>query len=181
MNRRHFVGALGAVTAAFNLARPARAASTSAEARLKELGIVLPEPAGPAAVYVPFRRTGNLVFIAGQIPPQDAGIPTVGKVGGELTAEQGYAAARLVGLRILAQLRAACGGDLDRVVQAVQIRGFVNCTADFTAQPGVINGVSDLLRDVFGDAGLAARAALGTNALPLNAAVEVESIFEIRH
>jgi enamine deaminase RidA (YjgF/YER057c/UK114 family) len=85
-----------------------------------------------------------------------------------------------VGLRILAQLKAACDGDLDRVVQALQIRGFVNCTADFTAQPSVINGVSDLLREVFGDAGLAARAALGTNVLPLNAAVEVESIFEIR-
>jgi enamine deaminase RidA (YjgF/YER057c/UK114 family) len=181
MNRRHFVGALGAITSALSFVRPAKAAATSAEARLRELGIVLPEAPGPAAVYVPFRTTGNLVFIAGQIPPVDAGIPTAGKVGAELTAEQGYAAARLVGLRILAQLRKACDGDLDRVVQALQIRGFVNCTADFTAQPSVINGVSDLLREVFGDAGLAARAALGTNALPMNAAVEVESIFEIRH
>jgi enamine deaminase RidA (YjgF/YER057c/UK114 family) len=181
MNRRHFVGALGAVTTAFNFVRSAKAAASSAEAKLRELGIVLPEAPGPAAVYVPFRTTGNLVFIAGQVPPMDAGIPTVGKVGAELTAEQGYAAARLVGLRILAQLKAACDGDLDRVVQALQIRGFVNCTADFTAQPSVINGVSDLLREVFGDAGLAARAALGTNALPMNVAVEVESIFEIRH
>jgi len=180
MNRRHFVATAAAISAAFNFARPSRAATHSAEARLRELGIVLPEAPGPAAVYVPFRKSGQLVFIAGQIPPADAGIPTVGKVGAELTVEQGYAAARLVGLRILAQLRKACDGDLDRVVQALQIRGFVNCNADFTAQPAVINGVSELLRDVFGEAGLAARAALGTNSLPLNAAVEVESIFEIR-
>jgi enamine deaminase RidA (YjgF/YER057c/UK114 family) len=180
MNRRNFVTMLGAATAIFGSARPAVAAATSAETRLKELEIVLPEPSAPVAVYVPFRISGRQVFIAGQIPPLDAKIPTVGKVGGELSIEQGYAAARLVGLKILAQLRVACGGDLDRVVQAVQIRGFVNCGADFTAQPSVINGVSDLFHEVFGDAGLAARAALGMNALPLNAAVEVESIFEIR-
>lgn len=180
MNRRHFVAALGAVSASVGVAKPVRAARSSAEARLRELGIELPEPAAPIATYVPYRRCGNQVFIAGQIPPLDAAIPTVGKVGAELTAKQGYAAARLVGLKILAQLRVACDGDLDRVVQALQIRGFVNCTADFAAQPGVINGASDLFREVFGDAGLAARAALGTNALPMNAAVEVESLFEIR-
>ena len=179
MNRRSFVAALGA-TAAVNVAKPARATVASAEKKLRELGIVLPEPSGPVAVYVPYRISGNQVYIAGQIPPLDTDVPAVGKVGGDLTVEQGYAAARLVGLKILAQLRAACDGDLDRVVQAVQIRGFVNCTGDFTAQPSVINGVSDLFRDVFGEAGLAARAALGTNALPLNAAVEVESLFEIR-
>ncbi|MDH4048816.1 MAG: RidA family protein [Gammaproteobacteria bacterium] len=180
MNRRKFVAALGSVATVTGIAKPARAEAHSAEKRLRELGIVLPDPAGPVAVYVPFRKSGNQVFIAGQIPPLDADVPTVGKVGKELSVEQGYAAARLVGLKILAQLRVACDGDLDRVVQAIQIRGFVNCTADFTAQPTVINGVSELFRDVFGEAGLAARAALGINALPLNAAVEVESIFEVR-
>jgi enamine deaminase RidA (YjgF/YER057c/UK114 family) len=180
MNRRHFVAALGAISSIFSTAGAGQAAGSSAEQKLREMGLVLPEPGGPAAVYVPYRKSGMHVYIAGQIPPLDVDIPTVGKVGGDLTTEQGYAAARLVGLKILAQLKVACDGDLDRVVQAVQIRGFVNCTADFAAQSSVINGTSELLRDVFGDAGLAARAALGTNALPLNAAVEVESIFEIR-
>jgi len=97
-----------------------------------------------------------------------------------LTTEDGFIAARHVGLRILSQLKAACDGDLDRVVQCLQIRGFVNCTSDYNAQSSVINGVSELFRDVFGDAGLAARAALGTNSLPIDASVEVESLFEIR-
>lgn len=180
MDRRTFVTAFGALSAIAGFPRVSRGAQSSAEARLRELGLVLPEPPGPVAVYVPFRKSGNQVFIAGQIPPQDVDIPTVGKVGSDLTTEQGYAAARLVGLRILAQLKVACEGNLDRVVQAVQIRGFVNCAPDFTAQSSVINGVSDLFREVFGDSGLAARAALGINALPLNAAVEIESMFEIR-
>lgn len=181
MNRRSFVAALGAASSFITAGGAAVAATSSVEKRLSELGITLPEPAAPVAVYVPFRKVGNQVFIAGQIPPLDAGIPTTGKLGGDLSVEQGYAAARLVGLKVLAQLKVACDGNLDRVVQAVQIRGFVNCTPDFTAQSSVINGVSDLFRDVFGDAGLAARAALGMVALPLNAAVEVESIFEIRN
>ena len=151
------------------------------EARLKELGLTLPEPAGPAAVYVPYRISGNQVFIAGNIPPLDLEIPTAGKVGSDLTPEQGYAAARLTGLRVLAQLKVACGGDLDRVVKALQIRGFVSCVPEFTGQSGVVNGASDLFREVFGEAGLAARAALGTNSLPLNAAVEIESVWEIRN
>jgi enamine deaminase RidA (YjgF/YER057c/UK114 family) len=180
MNRRSFVAALGAVSSFFTAAGSARAGTSSAEKSLRDLGITLPEASAPAAVYVPFRKIGTQVYIAGQIPPLDADIPTTGKAGGELSVEQAYAAARLAGLKVLAQLKVACDGDLDRVVQAVQIRGFVNCTPDFTAQSSVINGVSDLFREVFGEAGLAARAALGINALPLNAAVEVESIFEIR-
>ena len=180
MNRRSFVAAAAALTSMFSSTGTTRAAASSAEQRLRELGLELPDPAAPIAVYVPFRMSGNQVFIAGQIPPLDADIPTAGKVGADLTVEQGYAAARLAGLKVLATLRMACGGDLDRVVQALQIRGFVNCTAEFDAQPSVINGASELFRDVFGDAGLAARAALGTNSLPRNAAVEIESIFEIR-
>ena len=184
MDRRSFFELLGAASVAMGLtsaAGSAVAASTgSAEARLKAMGLALPDPAGPVAVYVPYRVTGNQVFIAGNIPPLDADIPTTGKLGKDLTTEQGYEAAKLVGLRILAQLKAACDGDLDRLVKCIQIRGFVNCTPEFTAQSSVINGVSELFKEVFGDAGLAARAALGMNALPLNAAVEVESVFEIR-
>jgi enamine deaminase RidA (YjgF/YER057c/UK114 family) len=180
MNRRSFVAAMTAVSTLLTSSGQGRAATSSAEQRLRDLGLTLPDPAAPVAVYVPFRIVNSLVYIAGQTPPPDADIPTAGKLGADLTVEQGYAAARLVGLKVLAQLKVACNGDLDRVVQAVQIRGFVNCTADFAAQSSVINGVSDLFREIFGDAGLAARAALGTNALPGNAAVEVESIFEIR-
>jgi enamine deaminase RidA (YjgF/YER057c/UK114 family) len=181
MNRRSFFEMLGVASVALGLSKTAAAQPASgAEARLRELGLSLPEPAGPAAVYVPYRLSGNLVFIAGNIPPLDADVPTTGKVGANLTLEQGYAAARLAGLRVLAQLRAACDGDLDRVVKALQIRGFVNCAADFTGQSGVVNGASELFREVFGDAGLAARAALGANALPSNAAVEIESVWEIR-
>lgn len=181
MDRRSFFEMLGAASVALGFSSATTAAAHgNVAARLRELGIELPEPATPAAVYVPYRRSGNQLFIAGQIPPLDADIPTTGKLGIDLTVEQGYAAARLVGLRILAQLSAACAGNLDRVVQCVQLRGFVNSADDFSGQSSVINGASELLRDVFGDAGLAARAALGTNSLPRNAAVEIESVFEIR-
>lgn len=181
MDRRSFFEMLGAASVAMGLSTAATAKSRQrVSQRLTELGIELPEPAGPAAVYVPYRVAGRQVFIAGQIPPLDAGIPTTGKLGADLTVEQGYAAARLAGLRVLAQLSAACDGDLDRVLQCLQLRGFVNSADDFTEQSSVINGVSDLLRDVFGDAGLAARAALGTNSLPRNVAVEIESVFELR-
>jgi len=181
VNRRNFFEMLGTATVALGLTRTAHAAEGGRiEARLRELGIELPEAARPVAVYVPYRVTGNQVFIAGQIPPSDLPTPAYGKVGKDISVEDAYVAARHAGLRILAQLRAACEGDLDRVVQCLQIRGFVNCTDDFTQQPSVINGASELFRDVFGDAGLAARAALGTNSLPLGAACEVESLWEIR-
>lgn len=181
MNRRSFFEVLGTASIALGIAKTATSAeSYGVEDKLKSMGLELPEAANPVAVYVPYRISGNQVFIAGQIPPADLDTPTFGKVGKELTVEDGYIAARHVGLRILAQLKAACDGDLDRMVQCLQIRGFVNCTHDFSGQSSVINGVSELLRDVFGDAGLAARAALGTNSLPINASVEVESLFEIR-
>lgn len=180
MDRRSFFELLGSAAVAAGLAPRAAAKGQRVDERLRELGIALPEPSSPVAVYVPFRLSGRQVFIAGQIPPLDADIPVTGKLGRDLTVEQGYAAARLAGLRVLAQLKAACGGDLDRVVHCVQLRGFVNSADDFDQQPAVVNGASELLRDVFGDAGLAARAALGTNALPRNAAVEIESVFEIR-
>lgn len=184
MDRRSFFEVLGSASLALGITS-ARADSHNGpghgqgiEAKLHEMGLELPDPSTPAAVYVPYRVSGSQVFIAGQIPPEADG--TRGKVGGDLTVEQGYAAARLVALRILSQLKAACDGDLGRVVQCLQLRGFVNCTADFTGQSQVINGASELLRDVMGDAGLAARAALGANSLPLGACCEIESIFEIR-
>lgn len=184
MDRRHFFEMLGTASVALGLTAgtPSQAIARQggAEDRLRALGITLANPATPVAVYVPYRISGNQVFIAGQIPPADAETPTFGKLGKDLSVEDGYAAARMVAIRILAQLRAACDGDLDRVVQCIQLRGFVNCADDFTAQSSVINGASELLKEVFGDAGLAARAALGTNSLPLNAAVEIESVFEIR-
>ena len=181
MNRRTFFELAGAASIAMGLSRSAvSATSREVESKLAEMDLVLPEAATPVAVYVPYRVTGNQVFIAGQIPPSDLDTPTYGKVGQDLTTEEGYIAAKHVGLRILAQLKKACHGDLDRVVQCLQIRGFVNCTPEFTEQSTVINGTSELLAEVFGDAGKGARAALGTNSLPLNAAVEVESIFEIR-
>ena len=181
MNRRLFFEMMGTVAVAMGVSKSANSESMhGAAAKIKQLGFILPEAARPVAVYVPYRLSGNQVFIAGQIPPNDLPTPTYGKVGKDLTVEEGYIAAQQVGLRILAQLKAACDGDLDRVVKCIQIRGFVNCTDNFTKQSNVINGVSEILRDVFGEAGMGARAALGVNSLPLNAAVEIESIFEIR-
>ncbi len=181
MDRRSFIEVLGTASMAAGLATAAQAAEPhNVEAKLERMGLKLPDGASPVAVYVPFRITGNQAFIAGNIPPDGLDTPTYGKVGADLTTEEGYIAARHVGLRILAQLKVACGGDLNRVTKCLQIRGHVNCTPDFTEQSSVINGVSELFRDVFGDAGLAARAALGANALPRNASVEVESIFEIQ-
>lgn len=181
MNRRSFFELAGAASVALGLAKAAGAQSShDVEGKLRRMGLSLPEAASPVAVYVPYRVTGNQVFIAGNIPPDDLETPTFGKVGRDLTTDEAYIAARHVGLRILAQLRNALDGDLERVVKCLQIRGFVNCTDDFTEQSLVINGTSELFADLFGDAGKAARAALGTNALPLGASVEVESIWEVR-
>lgn len=181
MNRRSFFEMAGALSVALGVSKAASAqASHDIAAKLAAMDLTLPEPATPVAVYVPYRVTGNQVFIAGNIPPSDLDTPTYGKLGRDLTTEDGYIAAKHVGLRILAQLGRACDGDFDRVVKCLQIRGFVNCTEDFTEQSSVINGTSELFAELFGDAGKGARAALGTNALPLGASVEVESIWEIR-
>jgi len=149
------------------------------ETRLAELGLALPEAAAPAANYVPFVQSGNLVVISGQITLENGVLKYIGRIGDDLTTEQGYDAAKLCGLNLIAQLKAACNGDLDRVTQVVRLGGFVNCTADFTDQPKVINGASDLMAAVFGDKGKHARAAVGVNTLPLGVAVEVEGLFEI--
>ncbi|MBL4614152.1 MAG: RidA family protein [Magnetovibrio sp.] len=149
------------------------------EARLAELSLTLPEAAAPAANYVPYVKTGNLVVISGQITLENGALKYVGRVGQDFTTEQAYEAAKLCGLNLIAQLKAACGGDLERVKRVVRLGGFVNCTADFTDQPKVINGASDPMADVFGDIGKHDRAAVGVNTLPLGVAVEVEGMFEV--
>ena len=149
------------------------------DTRLAELGIALPEAPAPAANYVPFVVTGKLVFISGQIPFRDGALSHVGKLGAAFGVEDGRDCARVVAINILAQLRAACGGDLDRVARCVKLGGFVNSTPDFTDQPQVINGASDLIVEIFGEAGRHARFAVGAPSLPFDAAVEIDAVFEI--
>lgn len=147
------------------------------EARLKQLGITLPTPPTPRANYVQYVVTGNLVFVAGQIS-NDSGTVITGKLGQDVDIETGQRAARACAINLLAQLKAACG-DLDRVTRVVKIGGFVNGTLDFPNSPQVMNGCSDLLVEVFGDAGKHARFAVAVASLPVNAAVEVDGVFEI--
>lgn len=149
------------------------------EARLRDLGLELPQAAAPVAAYVPVVRTGNLLFTSGQITLWNGELRHVGKLGAGLTVEQGQEAARLCALNILAQAKAALDGDLDRVVRVVKLVGFVNSTPDFTDQPKVVNGASELMLAVFGDAGRHARSAVSAGSLPLGVAVEVEAIFEV--
>jgi enamine deaminase RidA (YjgF/YER057c/UK114 family) len=153
--------------------------SGSIDARLAELGLVLPQAAPPAGNYVPYVVSDKLVFVAGQITLQDGKPQFLGKLGREFGVEEGQAAARLCAINILSQLRAACGGDLDRVARIVRLGGFVNCTPEFTDQPKVINGASDLIVAVFGDKGKHARAAVGAPSLPLGVAVEIEAVAEL--
>ncbi|MFA5120073.1 RidA family protein [Zavarzinia sp.] len=147
------------------------------DARLRDLGITLPTPTAPVANYVPFVVSGNLLFVSGQLPMGPSGL-VKGKLGAELDAAAGNAAARLCAINLIAQARAALDDDLDRVRRVVKLVAFVCCTDGFVDQPKVANGASDLFVEVFGDAGRHARSAVGTNALPLGAAVEVEAIFE---
>ena len=149
------------------------------EGRLKELKLELPTAAKPVANYVPVVRTGNLAFVSGQVTVQNGEFKFIGKLGCEFTLEQGQQAARLCGMNILAQLKAALDGDLDRVKRCVKLVVFVNSLDDFKDQPKVANGVSDLMVEVFGDAGRHARSAIGVNVLPLDVAVEAEAIFEV--
>ncbi|MBB3065078.1 MULTISPECIES: RidA family protein [Limibacillus] len=149
------------------------------EARLKELGLELPKAAAPAANYVPYVVSGNLVFIAGQITLWNGELKFLGKVGQDFTVDEGKEAAKLCALNIIAQLREAAGGDLDRVKRIVRLGAFVNSTPDFTQQPEVINGASDLIVAVFGESGKHARAAVSAGALPRNVAVEIEAVAEL--
>ena len=148
------------------------------DARLKELGIVLPKAAVPAANYVPFVRTGNLVFVSGQLPFENGELKHKGIVGSSVSVEDAVKAARLCALNLIAQVKAAVG-DLDMVARVVKLNGFVASTATFAEQPKVVNGASDLMGELFGDLGKHARAAVGVAALPLGVAVEVDGVFEV--
>jgi enamine deaminase RidA (YjgF/YER057c/UK114 family) len=148
------------------------------EARLNELGVTLPQPVAPVANYVPFVRSGNLVHISGQIS-LDASGGIKGTVGVDVDLETAQAAARLCGVNLLAQMKAACDGDLDRVVRVVKLGGFVQAGPDFIDIPKVVNGCSDLMVEVLGDAGRHARSAVGVYRLPLGFAVEVDAVVEI--
>jgi len=148
--------------------------------RLKELGIELPEPSKPGANYVPAVRTGNLIFLTGQLAQWNGERRFIGKLGREFGVEEGQQAARLCALNLVAHLRAALDGDLDRVVRCVRIAGYVNSVPDFVAQSQVINGASDLFVEIFADAGRHTRMAVGVSALPYDVAVEVEAVFEVR-
>lgn len=149
------------------------------DARLTELGIDIPTPASPVANYVGFVVTGNLVFVSGQLPLKDGQLQYEGRLGESVSLEDGQAAARLCAINVIAQLKAACEGDLDRVKRIVRLGGFVNSVAGYKDQPKVINGASDLMAEVFADAGRHCRAAVSAGALPLDAAVEVDAIAEI--
>ena len=149
--------------------------------RIKELGIELPNAASPAANYIPFVLSGNQVVISGQIPFWNGELVGLGKLGSNLTVEEGAKIARVCALNLLAQLQVASGGDLDRVSRVVKLGGFVNCIDTFTDQPEVINGASDLMVEVFGDIGRHARFAVGVGSLPRGVAVEVDGVFELRN
>ena len=147
--------------------------------RLTDMGVELPNPAAPAANYMPFITTGKMIFVSGQITVLDGEFLYLGKVGDTLSVDDGYKAARICAINLIAQVKEACFGDLDRVTQVVKLGGFVNCTPDFTDQPKVINGASDLISEAFGDSGKHARFAVGASSLPLGVAVEVDGVFEI--
>lgn len=152
--------------------------TSTIESRLSGLGVTLPEAAAPAANYVPFVKTGNQLFVSGQLPMDAGAITVTGKLGDSVEIDAGQAAAKQCAINLLAQAKAATG-DLGKVVRLVKIVGFVNSTADFTDQPKVINGASDFLVEAMGDAGRHARSAVSTASLPFGAAVEIEAIFEI--
>ena len=149
------------------------------EHRLTELGLEIPKAPAPAANYVPFIIAQNLIHISGQVPLWQGKLQYIGTVGDDLSLDDGYQAARLCGINLIAQMRAACDGDLDKIKRIVKLGGFVNATPNFTDHPKVINGASDLMAEVFGDAGKHARFAVGAVSLPLGVAVEVDGIVEI--
>ncbi|MBN8994651.1 MAG: RidA family protein [Rhizobiales bacterium] len=153
--------------------------SNEIDSRLAKLGVTLPTPGAPQASYVPTVRTGNLVFVSGQVPTTPEGVKFVGKLGREYSIEEGQQAARICAINVLANLKVALGGDLGKVTRIVKLVGFVNATPDFTDAHKVINGASDFLIEVLGDKGRHARSAIGMGTLPLGVAVEVEVVAEV--
>ncbi|MAY61043.1 MAG: hypothetical protein CML29_02440 [Rhizobiales bacterium] len=154
--------------------------SETIAARLAARGITLPEAAAPAANYLPYVQTGNLLFISGQLPLKDGKLATTGLLGRDVDVETGAKAAEICAINILAQAKAALGGDLERIARVVKLGGFVASAPDFTEQHLVINGASNLIADILGEPGKHARAAVGTVSLPLNAAVEIEAVIEVK-
>ena len=149
------------------------------EDKIKELQIELPEAKAPVGSYVATKIVGNLLYVSGQISINSKGELIKGKVGKDLSTDDAYKAAERCGLSIVAQVKKACDGDLAKVKSCIKLTGFVNSTEDFTEQPKVINGASDLIASIFGDAGMHTRAAVSTNSLPLGVSVEVDAIFEL--
>ena len=149
------------------------------EKKIQELKIKLPEAKPPVGSYVATKIVGNLLYISGQISISENGELIKGKIGKDLSTEQGYEAAKRCGLSIIAQAKVACDNDLSKIKSCIKLTGFVNSTEDFTEQPKVINGASDLIATIFGDAGMHTRAAVSTNSLPLGVSVEVDAIFDL--
>ena len=149
------------------------------EKKIEELKILLPEAKPPVGSYVATKISGNLLFISGQISVDENGNLIKGKIGKDLSVEEGYKAAERCGLSIISQAKVACNGDLSKIKSCVKLTGFVNSTDNFTDQPKVINGASDLIASIFGEAGMHTRAAVSTNSLPLGVSVEVDAIFEL--
>ena len=151
----------------------------SFDKKILELGIKLPEAKAPAGNYVATKIVGKFLYISGQISVSADGELIKGKIGNDLTTEQGYEAAKRCGLSIIAQAKIACNDDLSKIKSCIKLTGYVNSTEDFTEQPKVINGASDLIASIFGDAGMHTRAAVSANSLPLGVSVEVDAIFEL--
>ncbi len=152
---------------------------TTPEQRIANLGIVLPTPAKPVANYVGYVQSGNLVFTAGQLPFDNGKLSQTGLLGKEVEKEAGKVAARQAAINLLAQLRDACGGDLSKIKRIVKLTAYVACSPEFTEHPFVVNGASDLMVEVFGDAGRHARTSVGVPSLPMNASVEIEAVAEL--
>lgn len=149
------------------------------ESRLAEIGVTLPDAPAPAANYVPWIRTGDIVYVSGQVSMENGKLIT-GKLGDDMEVDAGAAAAQVCAINLLAQVKAACGGDLDNLVRVVKLTGFVNSTSGFTDQPRVVNGASDFLVNILGDAGRHTRSAVSAASLPFGAAVEIEGVFEVK-
>jgi enamine deaminase RidA (YjgF/YER057c/UK114 family) len=151
------------------------------ENKIKELNIILPDAKAPVGSYVATKISGNLLYVSGQISMSATGELIKGKVGKELSTDDGYKAAERCGLSIVAQVKKACNDDLSKIKSCVKLTGYVNSTEDFIEQPKVINGASDLIASIFGDAGMHTRAAVSANSLPLGVSVEVDAIFELNY
>ena len=153
--------------------------ASTVESRLNEMGITVPEAPAPAANYVPWVKNGNMIYVAGQVPFVDGKLTATGHLGDNASVKDGYEQAKICAINLIAQVKVACDGNLDRVVHVVKLGGFVASTPDFTQQPAVVNGASDLMVAAFGDAGKHARFAVSSSVLPLGCLVEVDGVFEI--